>query len=293
MKLTALMLVRDEAWILPYTIKAALMWCDDVVVLDHASTDGTAALIQDMERRYPKVVRYEYEEGSVWREMEFRHRMCELARMRGTTHFAMVDADEVPTGNKLGDLRGLAADLQPGYALRLPMVCPWRGTTAYRTGRDTPYGDRACITAIVADHPAVGWAPAADGYQLHARAPRSTRGIFEPWRGPHRGGIFHLQWLGWERLLWKQRRYVMRDLLEYPGREATDDVVAKYTPATDETNLQTSAIPTDWWAPYGGPPPSPPSGGGWFETEAREQYPKLTPKDRDQLPEWVRAPFVE
>lgn len=291
MKITALMLVRNEAWILPYTLRAALLWCDNVLVLDHGSTDATAEIATDP--RWVGTVRYEHEPEPRWLEMDFRHRMCELARMRGTTHFAMVDADECPTGNRLAGLRDLAADLAPGYALRLPMVCPWRGTEAYRVGRDTPYGDRACITTIIADHPAVGWSPAADGYQLHSRAPRNARGTFEPWRGPQRGGVFHLQWLAWDRLLWKQRRYVLRDLSAYQGREPVAETVARYTPAIDEANLATAPIPPEWWAPYGGPPPAPPPGGGWYEDDARAAWVSLPPSVQGDLPGWVRAPFVQ
>ena len=41
MKLICLMPARNEDWIIGLSARAALMWCDELIVMDHASTDRT------------------------------------------------------------------------------------------------------------------------------------------------------------------------------------------------------------------------------------------------------------
>lgn len=288
-KITALLLVRNEVHLLPYTLHAIFQWCDDVILLDHASTDGTADYLRSTSfcLSFGRHVLVEREDDPDWREMDFRHRLHTRARMRGATHLALVDADEVPTGNVLPLLRGWATDLPPGHALRLPMVVPWRTPDAFRVDRGSPYG-KGVITALVADHPSLEWAPAADGYQHHARAPSGLRGTHEPYRGAWKGGIFHLQWLWWDRLLWKQRRYVYRDLTAFAGREPIAATIARYAPAVDETALETMPTPATWWTPIGRPPID--AAPGWYVDEARSLYARLSPAAVAALPAWARLP---
>jgi glycosyltransferase involved in cell wall biosynthesis len=48
MKIVTIMPVRNEAWCLGLTARAALMWCDELVILDHASTDRTAEIASEI-----------------------------------------------------------------------------------------------------------------------------------------------------------------------------------------------------------------------------------------------------
>lgn len=287
MKITALFLVRNEERFLSHSLAAALRWCDAVDVLDHASTDGTA----DIVRAYPpSVVRYEREDNPEWAEMDFRHRMGTGAAMRGATHLALVDADEIPTGNLLPKLRGFAADLQPGYSLVLPQVACWRGLGRFRCDTSSPYG-RGVISLLIACHPGLdGWGAAKDGYQHHARAPKGVRGQFQPYRRPSQGGVFHLQWIEWDRLLVKQARYILRDIVAYPGREPLERTLERYRPAIDEAGLETAPVPPEWWEPYGGPPAlAPAAAPPWFYEDGRRLWGLAPPTVRAALPPWVGA----
>ena len=68
MKLVCLMPCRNEDWIIGLSARAALMWCDHLVVLDHASTDDTQAIIYDLMGEYPGRIIYERVEGE-WLEI--------------------------------------------------------------------------------------------------------------------------------------------------------------------------------------------------------------------------------
>ncbi|MDP9120530.1 MAG: glycosyltransferase family 2 protein, partial [Acidobacteriota bacterium] len=85
MKLVGLMTVRNEEWVLGLSLRAALRFVDEMVVLDHASTDGTAALVERIAAEHPGRVRSLREVDPVWREVAWRQRLLEAGRAAGAT----------------------------------------------------------------------------------------------------------------------------------------------------------------------------------------------------------------
>ena len=59
MNLVAVMPLRNEAWIVGLSARVALKWCDGLVCLLHASTDGTADIIADVAREQRRRARKE------------------------------------------------------------------------------------------------------------------------------------------------------------------------------------------------------------------------------------------
>jgi len=92
------MAARNEDWILGMTARAALMWLDELVILDHASTDDTVGIIAKVAHDHPKRVCYLHERDPVWEEMRHRQRMLDAAREHGATHICYIDADGNPYG---------------------------------------------------------------------------------------------------------------------------------------------------------------------------------------------------
>lgn len=169
--------------------------------------------------------------------------------MRGATHIAMLDADEIISGNLLSKIRGIAADLAPGHCLSVPMICVWRGLDQYRSDSNTVF-HRAKTPVLFADHPSLDWAPRPDGYELHGRVPIGTRAIHTPYVKPSHGGVLHMQWASWDRLIWKQRWYVLRERSFYGQRDTAQVINERYQRSVDESGMQLSPIPEGWWAPY-------------------------------------------
>src|SRR5258707_13829349 len=99
-KLICLMPARNESWVIGFSARAALMWCDELIILNHASTDNTGAIIQDIALETRRV-RYMYVPDPCWTEMSHRQSLLTVARQYGATHIVLVDADEVLTGNLL------------------------------------------------------------------------------------------------------------------------------------------------------------------------------------------------
>lgn len=250
MKIVGLMLVRNSAWILGLTLRAALEWCDEVIVLDHASMDETPDLVHDLAKG--GCILYERTDEADFNEMDMRRILLERARMRGATHFATIDDDEALTANFLVRIREFASDLAPGFSFAVPMVACWRSLDVYRTDAASCWS-RTGMHILFADHPSIMWRPRPNGYQLHSRQPFGIRGTFQPYAKPSQGGCFHMQWANWPRCMTKHTWYVLRDA-EHSRRSGIPDnpelINARYVQTLDERTLSTTPIPAEWWSPY-------------------------------------------
>ena len=256
---------RNESWCIGLTASAALMWCDELVILDHASTDDTlwriAAQIDPDWKRIALLT----DDRPDWCEMAQRDRMLIAARRYSqATHIAILDADELVTGPLVSRMRGLCESLAPGWMLELPQI-------NLRGSIDTMHGSGVWAeqhTAVVfRDAPDLHWAAAADGYQHHARSPLGVR-----WRGFRpvqraQGGLFHLQMANERRLRAKQYHYELSDMLNFPTRRTPEQtrqyyslavygVVPAWIPSAEESMALSRKIngligvPPSWWEPY-------------------------------------------
>ena len=244
MRLIALMPVRNEAWILGLSLRVALRWCDGIVVLDHASTDGTAGILDAARAEFGDRVTVLHEADPAWSEMAHRQRLLETGRAAGGTHFAIVDADEVLTGNLLQRVRATVELLTPGHYLTAGMPCMWRSLDAFRTdGRI--WARREDLALAFADSLEIAWL--SGGYDHHHRHPHGSK--------PQRrlpfgvGGVMHLQWASWRRLVAKHARYKMMERLKYPEKSVLE-IDRMYSLALDERGLTVEQAPAEWWAPY-------------------------------------------
>ena len=251
MRLIGLMLARNEDWIVGMSARVALQWCNRLVVLNHASTDGTGAILEDLKRAHgERVMVCDWQGKGVWDEMDARQRTLEIGRKLGGTHFAIIDADEVPTANVLPQLRYWFKALSPAQRLDLPMIPIWRSHLQHRA--DDCVWTRAHITLGFQDAPGLAWRADEDGYCHHARAPRGCLHATQASKPLDRskGGVMHLQWMSWERVLAKHRWYKMAERLRWPNREPVEVVDARYDQALDETGIKLERVPAEWWENY-------------------------------------------
>lgn len=249
MTLVGLTLARNEEWILGLSLRAALMWLDAVVVLNHASTDRTADIIADIDRENPdRLVVLEEPEGT-WTEMAHRQRCLEAARKIGGTHMVYIDADEILTGNLLDRIGGKIESLRPQDQLNVPWLHLWRGIDQFRE-KDGSVQANSWVTVAWQDRSGYHW-EARKGYDFHQRDPMGPRGYAIKWPPVwNEGGIMHLQHVRWRHLLAKQALYKMTEVIRWPGRDSVMAVDRRYNYAVGEWNLNTSPVPAEWWKPY-------------------------------------------
>jgi hypothetical protein len=248
MRLIGMMPCRNEDWVLGLSARAALMWCDVLVILNHASTDGTEAIIFDLMAEFPSRVFAEPIDGD-WAEMQHRQRMLDFSRQLGATHLAIVDADEVLTGNLLGSIRTHIECMPKGWILQLPGYNLRGGLDRYHG--NGIWGQRWFSTAF-GDDPRLGWS----GDRFHQREPsggivRQSRPIAQG-----QGGIMHLWGASERRLRAKHAAYKMIETLRWPSK-SKQDIDRLYNLAfVPSANMQFeqlwryAEVPADWWAPY-------------------------------------------
>jgi hypothetical protein len=267
MKLVGLMPVRNEAWCLGLSLRVALMWCDEVVVLLHDCADGSRDIVVDAccddsePRSRIKIV----EKYGEWNEMEHRQSMLEVAREMNATHVAIIDADEVLTGNLLESMSGIqgralkcAIEMQnPGQILHLPLYNLRGSITRYHT--NGIWGDR-WLSVAFADDPALAWT----GDRFHAREPQGRP--LRPYRpiAQGAGGVMHLWGASDRRLRAKHALYKITERLRWPNKpvklidgqynlwRSPDDCMAMYPGWPDPwgTPWTFRETPSEWRQPY-------------------------------------------
>lgn len=269
MKIIGLMAARNEDWVIGLSARAALMWVDELVVLDHASTDRTPRILNDILECYPGRLTILREESPVWEEMRHRQRMLEEARARNATHIAYVDADEVLTGDLLGldgtnSIRSLYHGCPPQCVLQIPWLA-LRGSIG-QVHISGPWADGQNASIGFMDAPELHWAArGSEKYDFHHRHPMGRALV--PWTplgamGPRRSGLMHLQFVSGRRLRAKQALYKVQEVLRWPGREPVEMVNQRYSLAVygsyrpdagwqQRLDASMDGAPiTPWWEPY-------------------------------------------
>lgn len=225
--------------------RAVMMWVDELILLDHCSTDNSFEIALDVELEFPGRVTILEDNNPEWQEMRHRQMLLDCARKRGATHIALVDADEVLSGNLLLDIRSHVEICPQGRTLQFPWQC-LRGSI-HQTHLDGIWG-RADVSIAFLDDPAFHWA-SREGYDFHHRHPMGLP--FRPFSPIFRsdGGLLHLQFVSDRRLRAKQYLYQLTERLRWPDREPVDVVRQRYSRAVYEHNAM-AAVPYSWWAPY-------------------------------------------
>jgi hypothetical protein len=274
MKLIGMMPVRNEAWCLGLSLRVALLWCDEVVVLLHACADDSARIVYEIARENPGRLAIITHRHETWTEMAHRQQMLEAARGLGATHLAIIDADEILTANLLqwteGERRPIGQALHdlpagsilelPGYNIRDPHsvnqdIHTSPGLWFHSNG---VWGHRWFSTAY-ADDLRLGWW----GDKFHSRTPNAIHSgaqFLRPYRPIEqgKGGVLHLWGASERRLIAKHALYKITEHLrgmhddawidrEYSLSVKGDPRIATYgTPAT----WTYAPIAQSWWAPY-------------------------------------------
>lgn len=234
MKLIGVMPARNEGWAIRAALASSLRWCDRVIVLDHASTDDTAAIARTFDR-----VDVLAEADPVWREAAYRQRLLEAAREAGATHVATVDADELLTWNLIPHARAMVEALGDAEVLRLPWLMLWGSLDKVRANDDSVWS-RA--TAPVAFKLGLETCYPQGDYDIHARAPAGLR--------PHEvdgrnAGLMHLQHVSRRRLAAKQALYKLNERIRW--NTPTKQIERRYGPTADESGMVLADVPGDWW----------------------------------------------
>ena len=251
-KLIGLMPVRNEDWCIGLTLRAALGWCDEVLVMLHACTDHSPEIVFDIARNVaPGRVTVLRQHERDWYEMIHRQQMLDEGRKLGGTHFALVDADELATGDLLRILNAQVKSLQPGYALEVPLYNLRGCLTRYHANG---IWSRRWLSLAFTDAPGVSWTNYGDTFHRRLPSPLKTLRYYE--HGV--SGVMHLWGVSESRLRAKHRLYKVTERIR--NMRPVEEIEREYSyamkgrPDADPTDCpqrwKYADTPERWWAPY-------------------------------------------
>jgi len=251
MKVVALMPVRNEAWVLGFSARVALMWCDEIVFASHWPEDRSHDIMNELFHEYPGRITIREDREQQWKEMEQRQMLLNCARERGATHIAIVDADEVLCGGTNPyALNGHLA--VPGQILQLPGYNLRGSLNRYHS---SGIWANRWFSVGFSDDKRLHWG----GDKFHQREPRGMK--LEPHRpiAQGEGGVLHLWGVSERRLIAKHRLYRIIERLRFPDKP-TSEIERMYSLATDGAADQPTwgtpetwtyaEVPESWLSPY-------------------------------------------
>lgn len=247
MRLIGLSLIRNEQWIVEFSLRVALTWVDELVVMLDRCTDNTLDIVHKVAKEHSGRVHFvECPPDQHWQEIQLRDKSLQIGRELGGTHFAIIDADEALTANLAPKVRDWFFTLKPSQLLELPMLAV-RNLNEYQ--EDNTVWSRAMLTLGFCDFHLLTWHVASDGYQFHHRAPYcSGSGVRPLTNNRHDGGVFHLQWANPKRIQAKHLWYFLNERIRWPDRaeSSVQRLNEKYSQATSEQGVFLRPIPKDW-----------------------------------------------
>lgn len=255
MRLIGLMAVRNEAYVLGLSARVALMWVDALVIGNHASTDKTGVIIADLVHDFPGRIGLTRQNDPEWDEMRHRQDMLVEARRIGATHIAMIDADEILTGNLIR-LNGFGqgayflrdGGLETGHMLTLPLYNLRGGIRRYHL--NGLWGNRT-VSVALKDSWELQWG----GDTFHQREPRGGKfQAFSP-IAQGEGGVMHLWGANARRLIAKHALYKVTERLRWPDKDVRQidfmySQCVKGGLREDPKAWMFADVPEAWWKPY-------------------------------------------
>lgn len=261
-KVVAALRVKNEAWVLRYTLSALSEFVDEIVVVDNCSIDGTL----DILRSYPKVTKIHLNKPSNENDLDEPkdwNKLTTLARKAGADWILYTDADEMvepKIKQKITDF----IDSEFGV-IRFRKVSPWKSLGWYRTdsNRFDHEAKEVLNPILVKMSPSLYW--------TNGRGGLAKRLIKKVLRGerlkPNLGRVYphgvsgkcldyddlvsvHFNHLSFDRLLRKQVFYALTEKETFP-RKSKESIISWVSKGWSEEGASFEALDESWiWKDY-------------------------------------------
>lgn len=216
MKIITLIPVKNESWILAFTLRNFSLFSDEIIILDDSSTDDSVAIAQ----LFPKVTVIPFTSKETHVDMSVRRNiLLSEGRKRGGTHFICLDADESLSTECIQLLPKHLTPLLPGDTIFLPWITLFEKENNFYFASSEKEHYKNFIFCD-------------DGKTVYpqqaiseARTPPFPTGknISIPYS---KGSVFHFQYVARERTRMKQAWYMCNELIE--GKRSAKRINATY-----------------------------------------------------------------
>lgn len=278
MKKILIVPVKNEEWILEFTLTCASMFFDHIIIADENSTDNTANIC----KRFTKVI-YIKNEAERYDEGNRRQILLKAAReISGNNFIAHLAADEIFSANILDEkvFDEMVKDKSPGTAFSFQWVQLWRSDKHYRVDKNSVWSNFDRPFAFIDDRK-VDFEP---GFTHLSIIPESLAlnpiSIIDI-------KVLHYQFTDFKRLLRKQRWAKLLEFGHYTQPNFLKSIILnnKYIVTKDEYGLKLADVPTSWIDKYPARIPRPDS-SKWHEKTAIEFISKYSPENLYWLDIW-------
>ncbi len=238
MKIIALLMVKNESWILPTYLSGMKDLADEVIAIDDGSTDDTKHILQNA----GAIV---LENHEVWKsgtpEFSMRQRLLEEGRKRGGTHFICLDADEAFSLPFRQHGREIISQLKPGQKLLMQWMFLWKDPYIFiddkRSLFKDNYKDLVFCDSQDLQH--------SFAFMHVGRTPGLTTDQNSIRLEPQTGACLHFTFVNWNRCMLKQAWCRCSDLIHEPGRYVK--INNKYYFPEKNPGFKFSPIPKEWF----------------------------------------------
>lgn len=261
--LIAALRVKNETWIIRYTLSALSEFVDKIVIVDDGSSDSTVAVCKS----FAKVVEIHenghrnennVDEAADW------NRLTKMARQHGATWILYTDADEMLEPSIKDFVTSLPKRTDYNM-IRFRKISPWKGLSHYRT--DAPRFDskaeRTLNPVIVQASCSIKWHDGRGSLlkKIAKRIMRGERLLPSLGRGfPSGVGSavlnvddilsVHFNHLSLDRLVRKQIFYALVEKRMKPYR-SRDDIVKWVSQGWSEDGMNLMRVKPEWlWREY-------------------------------------------
>lgn len=234
--------VKNEAWILDYTLACASLWADHIIVADQQSTDGSRVIY----KKFPKVVMIE--NPAQYHASDVRKLLLDEARkIEGQNVIFSFDADEVPTGHILNrEFWQQVESLKPGTSIQFEWINLWRSPGQYRV--DDSVNAPAWKHFGFIDDRKVSYTTLGVINDHTSRIPLETLPGTQKYELPK---VLHYQFANWQRTIYKQVHYRMTEWVQKKQTWWNAlKINLKYFPTKDERTLKLTPVPPAWMTGY-------------------------------------------
>jgi glycosyltransferase involved in cell wall biosynthesis len=238
-RILALMIVRNEDWIIERTLRVLLAFCDHIIVADHNSTDKTKEILK---KYSPQVIAIEPQDRKF--STKLRWQLLDVARDFAGNNFIFVpDADEIFTANILKpETLSELTDVKPGTGIEIQYIHLWRSPVLWRNDKST-WGPRLFWKGrAFRDDRIMKYAPITGHLDHNSSMPFCSQN-----QRYENVKILHYQFVLFDRMLAKQRWYRAIEAYESDTDQA-DRINQYYIITRDERQVILEPIRPEWTA---------------------------------------------